>query len=1630
MRKLSGRIISAGLVLTLIITMIHVIPGRFSMDVTHAEENPGKVVRGVVDALSELPQYGVENFRQLERGSAERPFVVLELVPYEEYATFGYLIQGCEPIDIQNNSSLISAVSQSLPNAGTVASYNSLYLFYDELGLTAMSEEEVKQYALKRFGNQNYTKDWQADYLVKGYYELVAEGTGTFRYTLEPLEDAEEPSEPETETVSGGDGETVSGGDGGSVSDGDAEPTPQYTASIVPAPNQDGNLVWHTVNAFDPEYGESYWQEIAVYDRQGKMDALTEAIAKSQLSGVGERLYTWRMGSEYSDGYGKFISPDTYTTWTNNDNFLRYSVLPGASQETIDNYSVVVKTITPDELNSASEWIDYCDLIYIAAKVYPGKTFIDFWKQYNRLGKVSSLTNYSDSDGFDTYDISWDVTMKIFNRVTAESDYAGLIIDNNLYETRWDGSWKDVDGVAYDWNLRKTDMRTPTVKCSNKNIYKLCMMLISMKSNLFRQIYLNPDHPVIKEYTYQETITDGEGKQREVTRTTGELTLQSGDAAVYWGVYTFPLVKPGVYMASGDFYNYFTHYGRYDNEQWYNYGFNVNPTEQKFKSWVNGHVFTFPGDSNIVQYFMSGTIAAGYNETMSDDFYQSLSEAERNHASSKEAIRYILGGHQPDSPFPEDSGSLTLRVLDLEPSVGLNADGTPDWFLQESYVRMLLPHFQGKIEITHQTTAEFIGKIEDLNATYDLIYMGLDCSAYNTVRKTIEVNKEWIGDASGNGYWKSIYADMDVPVWNDTSGLKNLIYFHTGDSMTSAEYHVPADRDRSVLWVRQADGTVLNSTQLRFPGNDISLIKKADLQDFLRAGYPIVCDQNLYNLCPELIDSGSNVYAFVNQGKANANLLGTSSSAQLIETFANSAMSGSVVFNSLPKEYNGSTASGEGEDVTIVTNANYLDTYALSFTFTVTPADKEQYYFHIYMDQDRDSKFSQEEIVYTNRANAGVNNYVYNIDPNWVGVVQWKIEVFVGNETYEQDAAGNPRAVINPTGVRYARSGFSAIRNTSGRKKQINVLQIMPKEIDPSKPYNGALDLSKDARFTKYYDKLADYRIHVHTITWAEFESYFYTTDRTGRKTSKGFMYDYTRESDDVTNPVNLDKIGGNLDDYNMIIVGFGDTYGGVNLSNQYGAIDYLRYYVDQGKSILFTHDLTSLYNLNQDTFGYTVNSLMRDLMGMNRYKAISTQADNGNNTSYPKERWICSSCGRVDTTGAGKNNPPARCPGCGAGSEAFTWFDRESVMLGNYQAANAAKYDTTNSSAIQGYTYYSMKRLGWNNAEDNSGGGKMPYRYTIVNPKGLAVTTAKKHGSDTGFNNNNDLTTQVTMVNKGQITVYPYQIGETLTVAPTHGQWYALSPEDPQVTVWYALGCDPANVNAQDAGNDGSSVTYAVSPNDAMNNYYIYSKGNIFYSGVGHQTVNGDMEAKLFINTMIAAYNAAYVPPTVLVTNDEATAMGEQHYSIELLQNYDFGDYDASEGAYEQIVETFEDTEVVPVNFMPQDTNMMTTSLECTIYHDLGYGNQVYVDEVIELNGRNGDPIILSNGQPKTLKADPVTHVFTNLENGKYYRLYYPKNYLKNPVHDVYFTIKNDRVKKSSTSVLNMSVLPLFPLD
>lgn len=133
-----------------------------------------------------------------------------------------------------------------------------------------------------------------------------------------------------------------------------------------------------------------------------------------------------------------------------------------------------------------------------------------------------------------------------------------------------------------------------------------------------------------------------------------------------------------------------------------------------------------------------------------------------------------------------------------------------------------------------------------------------------------------------------------------------------------------------------------------------------------------------------------------------------------------------------------------------------------------------------------------------------------------------------------------------------------------------------------------------------------------------------------------------------------------------------------------------------------------------------------------------------------------------------------------------------------------------------------------------------------------------------------------ITQVNEGQINTYPYDIrfedkNELIPVKTTHEQVYQCNTNGDDITVWYCLaGSSPVNSNETyfTVNNDGTTNGIR---NDCINSYYLYSRGNVMYTGAGHANVFNEFEAKLFINTLVASYrNAAVAPHARFMDNVE----------------------------------------------------------------------------------------------------------------------------------------------------------------
>jgi hypothetical protein len=261
------------------------------------------------------------------------------------------------------------------------------------------------------------------------------------------------------------------------------------------------------------------------------------------------------------------------------------------------------------------------------------------------------------------------------------------------------------------------------------------------------------------------------------------------------------------------------------------------------------------------------------------------------------------------------------------------------------------------------------------------------------------------------------------------------------------------------------------------------------------------------------------------------------------------------------------------------------------------------------------------------------------------------------------------------------------------------------------------------------------------------------------------------------------------LENFNMLILGFADCYRDIEKESTLRAIED---FIASGKSVLFTHDTTSLYNVPDGVavdgykpWGYNINRYFRNILGMDRFGVTITYNGKGDISDLKYKDKVY----KVNS-----------------GQEQYVTVDEKEL--------------------VQGYTGWEM------------------WKSTLY--------------SDADWNNNttNKFSQSATKINNGQITRYPYLVGDEIGVAKTHSQYYQLDLDADDIVVWYCLSGD----------------NYKNYYNDATNCYYIYNKGNITYSGVGHNGNLSTDEIKLFVNTMVAAYAASADPTAPQIINFDRT--------------------------------------------------------------------------------------------------------------------------------------------------------------
>lgn len=738
----------------------------------------------------------------------------------------------------------------------------------------------------------------------------------------------------------------------------------------------------------------------------------------------------------------------------------------------------------------------------------------------------------------------------------------------------------------------------------------------------------------------------------------------------------------------------------------------------------------------------------------------------------------------------------SLNVLDIEPgAVSDKSTNAITYDMIKKWVGAGNCPSKENVTITRVTSSEFIGRIEDLN-NYDMIYMGLVCDNNNKDENGNTV----YNDSDMNGL---IYTNVgDVAVVdpsnykNGHAGLLENDYTHNGIERTALDKTLTPLSDGNEKYT-QAINTY------RYSGNDLTEKKKEQLENYVKAGYPLVLGKGIINerkVNDEYIDNCSVIYEFFNEVMNKENVFNVNIENNVSAGFVNSLAveKPRIVLKQMDKVKLNDTEFNEVKDNKLI------------FEFTVNNDGgvdpNAQFELSLLLDINSDGKFSETQekiaandmklyrdgqLVEPTRADdqsydyyiqAGTMNYKleYELPNGYVGVIPWKLKASQATNEFRYDS----------------KSGYFYRKNTV-EKEKIKILQIdteRTKVVDNKTVSTSTFNMADNKTFKDLLSKVDDFDVNIDHV----------------------YANEYANKYTD-----------GYLNHYDMLVLGFGDVY---SITNTNGCVDGIRNYIKSGKPVLFTHDTTSFSNasVGRNDWGYDFNKIIRDVVGMDRYGILSNEGLQSGATLTQN-----------DSTSVLVN---------GSNKTIGTLFT-EAKDYAKKNHTDIAYKPKSNKSVIvrqnQGFTYLNLSK----------------YQ--------SADTKYNNYYCYKGFKSYSYETTSAVQVNQGQITSYPFKIPEKLAVATTHRQYYQLdlnqdsdNDGESDIVVWYTLSDDRIYGTKKYPYHP-----YDSSPKDVRNNYYIYTMGNVTYSGVGHRTVgSSEDEMKLYINTLIAAYSAGTHAPSVSV--------------------------------------------------------------------------------------------------------------------------------------------------------------------
>ena len=404
---------------------------------------------------------------------------------------------------------------------------------------------------------------------------------------------------------------------------------------------------------------------------------------------------------------------------------------------------------------------------------------------------------------------------------------------------------------------------------------------------------------------------------------------------------------------------------------------------------------------------------------------------------------------------------------------------------------------------------------------------------------------------------------------------------------------------------------------------------------------------------------------------------------------------------------------------------------------------------------------------------------------------------------------------------------------------------------------------------------------------------------------------------------------------YSTVLLGPSESFNGDDITLE-SALDDLETYIKNGNQVVLFHDTLSPLT---DKGAVKLTDRLRSYFGMDRYH-MQTAADAANKSGKTSSS---------NPTITDEDNYYVKYTTTGDSNKYFM------TNLSYKPRSNESRYGSWISDTglpsgmyLTSVAYTDIQNIGDNAVKTMYA---MPYRYATLNYAEQS-TQIQDTQFDFGSRGGGFGTNRASQNNEGLITTFPFTIAKELNIGPTHGQSYAVDLEDDDMTVWYSLA---AAYNTK----TGSSM-FAASPNDAMDNYFLYSYKNVFYCGAGHSDITGirkdnNDERYLFIN---------------IICNSVRLSLNQPRVNI-----YDYGTEEN-----EKIKRTDEGYYVTTVD---EDTAYPEFSLKITLDKEAKLSNvKIFYDLDYLTNSSNAytedaNHILVANWNASNVTVDQVRDVF-----------------------------------------------------